>query len=76
MNYIENTLHHNGYIEIVGNNVMYIDNHKRIAEFTDEVIKVVCHSKIITVKGCNLKIDYYSCDEMKLSGVINEIKFS
>ena len=76
MQNIENMICSSGYMEIVGNNVMFIDNYKRIAEYTEDIIKVVCKNKIITVRGCNLKIDYYNCNEMKLSGDINEIIFS
>ena len=75
MNNIENTLCSTGYIEVVGNNIMYIDNYKRIAEYTCDCIRIVCKNKMIIIKGNDLKIDYYSINDMKITGEFNEILF-
>jgi sporulation protein YqfC len=75
MKKVENTLYHNGYIEIVGNNILYIDNYKRIAEYTCDNVRIVCKNKIISISGKKLEIEYYDNNEMKITGVINEIIF-
>ena len=61
-------------LNMVGGSDIFLENYKGIISYT-------CHE--IMIKGCNCKIcicgnclsiKYYTCDDMKISGQINEIK--
>lgn len=60
-------------ITATGRNELCIENYKGIIEYNSTVIKVQTKICKICVEGTNLNIDYFTNDEMKISGYIQSI---
>lgn len=56
-----------------GNNHLYIENYRGIIEYDTDHIRVQGKNGRITVFGINLTIDYYTDNDMRIDGIINEI---
>lgn len=54
-------------------NHIYIEHYKGIVEYTSERIRIRGKNCDITVYGCNLCINYYTDNDMRIDGIINEI---
>ena len=57
-------------VTIVGSSELYIENYKSILEYEDWGILVQTKKGKIRVEGRNLKIEYYTSEEMKIQGCI------
>lgn len=67
---------HDTILTLIGQNEMCIENYRSILKFQAEEILIQCvHGKIL-IKGKNLKIRYYTPEEMKLKGIIQEISIN
>ena len=55
-------------ITITGRNEICIENYRGILEYTDLLIRVQTKSGQIRLSGKNLQIEYYTNDEMKITG--------
>jgi sporulation protein YqfC len=62
-------------VTIVGNQELCIENYRGIIEYTDVLIRVQTKNSQIRVSGKNLQIQYYTNDEMKITGKISSIEY-
>ena len=58
-----------------GNHEVFIENYKGIIECTPESVIVQTKTCRMHFNGCNLSVDYYTNEEMKISGKIRQICF-
>ena len=63
-------------ITITGRNEKCIENYRGILEYTDLLIRVQTKSGQIRLSGKNLQIEYYTNDEMKITGRIVQLEFT
>ena len=63
-------------ITITGRNEICIENYRGILEYTDLLIRVQTKSGQIRLSGKNLQIEYYTNDEMKITGRIVQLDFT
>ena len=59
-----------------GRNEICIENYRGILEYTDLLIRVQTKSGQIRLSGKNLQIEYYTNDEMKITGRIVQLEFT
>ena len=62
-------------LTMTGQEVLYIENYSGILEYTETFIRVQTKIGNLQVVGQNLRIAYYMNDEMKINGLIKEIKY-
>lgn len=62
-------------ITILGTGELCIENYRGIIEYTDVLIRVQTKNKQIRLTGKNLTIEYYTNDEMKITGYICSLEF-
>ena len=58
-----------------GNGCLFIENHKGIIEYLPESIKIQARPCKIQITGKDLDIAFYTAEEMKITGKIQEIKY-
>ena len=58
-----------------GRNAVYIENHKKITEYSEEHILIQTKSCKLAIEGKRLKIDYFTKEELKISGLIRRISY-
>ena len=63
-------------LNIQGRNSLLLENYKKVLEYSDTVIKVQTRLYYLSIYGNDLKIQYYNRNEMKISGVFQNIEFS
>lgn len=61
-------------ISVTGPYEAIIENHTGILEYTDTNLKIKSRICKILITGNNLKIEYYNNDDIKVKGIINDIK--
>ena len=54
---------------------VFIGNYRGIAEYSDALVRIRTRTGQIRVAGSRLQVDYYTNDEMKVTGKIEEIRF-
>jgi sporulation protein YqfC len=52
-----------------------IENYRGIIEYTECLIRVQAKGKQIRLQGRHLQIEYYTNDEMKITGTICSLEF-
>ncbi len=62
-------------ITILGRNEVCIENYRGIIEYTDTLIRVQTKSGQIRLIGKRLQIEYYTNDEMKITGLVTALEF-
>lgn len=62
-------------ITMVGRNQLHVENFKTILEYDENFIKIRTKDGILAVAGTNLKVLYFNCEEIKITGIIAEIRF-
>ena len=62
-------------VTAVGDTEVCIENYRGIIEYTDILIRVQTKGKQIRLKGRHLQIEYYTNDEMKITGKIYSIEY-
>ena len=62
-------------ISMTGNQEIIIENIKSIINFQSDIIILQCKKNRVQIVGNNLKIESYSNEEIKILGLITEIKF-
>lgn len=62
-------------LTVTGQCEAYVENYSGIIEYTDKKIKLQTKTCRIVICGNELKIIYYTNDEMKITGQIEEIKY-
>lgn len=58
-----------------GTNQICLENYKGIIEYTGEIIRIQAKNCRIHIEGKNLNIDYFTDDEMRISGKISRIEY-
>lgn len=62
-------------LTLTGTNQLCLENYKGIIEYTGEIIRIQAKNCRIQIEGKNLNIDYFTDDEMRISGKINRIEY-
>lgn len=62
-------------ITILGRNEVCIENYRGIIEYTDTLIRVQTKSGQVKLNGKRLQIEYYTNDEMKVTGSVVSLEF-
>lgn len=62
-------------ISLLGNETLYLSNHKGILSFSEEEIVILSKKYQVQVKGKQLNIFSYSKDELVIKGNISSIGF-
>ena len=62
-------------LTITGNSSLYIENYKSIQFYSQNSIRILTKRGLIRICGKSLKIQFYTCDEMGISGNFQEIVF-
>ena len=62
-------------LTITGNREIWMENYKGILEYTTSQILLQAKTCQICIEGKNLSIDYYTNEDMKISGCIRCIKY-
>jgi len=62
-------------VTITGQIEANIENYRGIIEYTDVLVRIQSKSGQIRVTGRNLKISYYTNDEMKITGRIERVEY-
>ena len=62
-------------VTITGNREAFIENYKGIIEYTTESIVLQGKNCKICFEGKNLSIDYYTNEDMKISGSIDAVRY-
>lgn len=62
-------------LTVTGQGEALISNYKGILEYRDSFIRVQTKNCRIQISGVNLAIDYYTNEEMKISGLIEQILY-
>lgn len=63
-------------ITILGRNEICIENYRGIIEYTEQLVRVQTKSGQIRLTGKRLKIEYYTNDEMKITGYLESLEFT
>lgn len=62
-------------LTVTGRKEALISNYKGILEYEDSFIRVQTKNCRILISGAHLAIDYYTNEEMKISGFIQSIEY-
>lgn len=62
-------------VTILGTGEMCIENYRGILEYTDLLIRVQTKGPQIRLHGKELQIEYYTNDEMKITGRIESLEY-
>ncbi len=62
-------------LTVTGNQEILIANYKGILEYEDSFIRVQTKNCRILISGAHLAIDYYTNEEMKITGTITDILY-
>lgn len=62
-------------VTLTGNREAFIENYKGILEYTKELIVLQGKNSKICFEGRQLAIEYYTNEDMKISGCISCIKY-
>ena len=63
-------------LTMVGQMELNIENYRGLIEYTDCLIRIHTKDGQIRICGKNLKVDYYTNDEMKVTGHIISIEYA
>ena len=62
-------------VTVTGRGEAVISNYKGILEYEDSFIKIQTKNCRILISGSHLAIDYYTNEEMKITGFLNTIQY-
>ena len=62
-------------IGLTGREEVFVENYKGILECTSEVVMIATGRCRVRIIGKNLKVSYYTNDEMKIEGFLQQIVF-
>lgn len=62
-------------ISMTGNTEILIENFKNIIKYQSDILTLQCKKNQIQILGKNLMIEFYTNEEIKVKGVISELKF-
>lgn len=62
-------------LSVIGNKEICIENYGGIIEYTDEIVRIRTKNDQIIIRGKHLYVEYYTNDEMKISGKLSSVEF-
>lgn len=62
-------------VSVTGNKEAFIENYKGILEYTSDSIVLQGKNCRICFQGKQLSIDYYTNEDMKISGIIEAVRY-
>ena len=62
-------------VTLTGNLEAWIENYKGILEYTENQVVLQAKTCQVCFEGKRLSIDYYTNEDMKISGVINCVRY-
>lgn len=62
-------------LSMTGNRALFIENYRGIAEYGEDAILLQTKGDILKITGKHLTIEYYTNEDMKISGFIANIQF-
>ena len=62
-------------VSVTGNKEAFIENYKGILEYTRDSIVLQGKNCRICFQGKQLSIDYYTNEDMKISGIIEAVRY-
>lgn len=62
-------------VTITGRRELLIENYKGILIYEDSFIKIQAKNCRIEITGTHLNIDYYTNEEMKITGFLQQIQY-
>ena len=62
-------------ISMTGNTDLLIENFKNIIKYQPDTLILQCKRNQLHIVGKNLTIEYYTNEEIKITGYITELKF-
>ncbi len=71
----QDIIHGDIRITVMGNREIWIENYKGLLEYTCNMIVLQAKSCKMQLEGKSLNIDYYTNEDMKISGRITCIKY-
>ncbi len=62
-------------VTLTGNGEAWIENYKGILEYTGQMILLQAKTCQVCFEGNRLSIDYYTNEDMKISGCIQSVRY-
>ena len=62
-------------LSFVGRSQVNVENYRSILIYTDTLIKLQARNCKVVIHGARLKIDYYTAEEMKITGQVGSLEF-
>ena len=62
-------------LTVTGHTELRMENYRAIAEYTDSCVKLRTQDALILIGGRSLQVEYYTEDEMKVSGYIRTVEY-
>ena len=62
-------------LTMIGRNEVIVENYRGIIEYTDEILRLQTKTGEIKIQGREMKIEYYTNDEMRVYGKIISLEF-
>ncbi len=62
-------------VTLTGNREAWIENYRGILEYTDKVILLQGKNCQVCFEGSGLSVDYYTNEDMKISGSISAVRY-
>ena len=62
-------------VTVTGRKELLIENYKGILNYEDSFIKIQAKNCRVVITGRNLSIDYYTNEEMKITGFFEQIQY-
>ena len=62
-------------VTMTGNKEAWIENYRGILEYTDSMILLQAKNCQVCFEGKGLSVDYYTNEDMKISGCISNVRY-
>ena len=62
-------------VTMTGNKEAWIENYKGLLEYSDQSVLLQGKNCQVRFEGMNLTIDYYTNEDMKISGCIHAVRY-
>ena len=62
-------------VTLTGNREAWIENYRGILEYTEQMILLQAKTCQVCFEGTKLSVDYYTNEDMKISGCISAVRY-